>query len=612
MLMRKYITPWRLGVVALTLFTSLTTLWQLQRGQRSEYYAAIATSMSRNLGNFFFGSLDPAGTVTLDKIPGSYWIPAIFVRILGVHTWSFNAPNALATVSATLMIAYTFKKLVGATGGIIAGFIYGSTPIVIAVGRSNQPQSFFLLALALVLWRAVVAFETQRRRDLVVTGAMIALAFHTYMLEAWAIWPALILAWFFTDKKVREKVTDLALAGSLSLALSLTWILIVFLVPRSHRPYIGGTYRNNPFEMVFGYNGLGRFSATSTSLSSESDNPIFRSFTPPFGGQAGWGRLFNYQVAGQIAWLLPAAIIAIAVAFASGRHRQLVIFLSGWFVTFFIVLSQVAGIHQFYVSALALPIAGLIAIAYTDIHARGRDWMFALILIVTGIWSIYLSARYSGYMDNVSLVQAAIAAIAVSVLYMEFSRIKQLLLPIVLVVALTLTPSAWALDAHNHESSINPIAGPESAIGGMLGARAGGPGHDRLPPPGGVHGNGRGPTGNPGGFGSPEDHSALIKYLQQNREGAKFLLIVFGGMTAAPFITQTRDNVMPVGGFDGQDPTPTLEKFKELVNKGDVKYVMLGGERNRSSDMSLAIASWVMSSCTRDSAAPTSNLYRCG
>ena len=404
--------------------------------------------------------------------------------------------------------------------------------------------------------------------------------------------------------------------------------------------------------MVFGYNGLGRFTATSTALSSESDDPIFRSFTPPFGGKAGWERLFNYQVAGQISWLIPAAIVAILVAFASGRHRRLVIFLSGWFVTFFIVLSQVAGIHQFYVSALALPIAGLIAIAYTDIHARGRDWMFALVLIITGIWSIYLSNRYSGYMDNISLIQAAIAAIAISVIYMEFSRIKQLFLPVLLVLALALTPSAWALDAHNHESSINPIAGPESAIGGMLGARAGGPGHDRFAPPDGNRrfdpDNGAGydrpgfdpnrprpgfnPRGNDadanppfnpnqnrgGGFGGggfgQQDNSELISYLQQNRGGAKFLLVVFGGMSAAPFITQTKDNVMPVGGFDGQDPTPSLEKFKVLVKQGDVKYVLLGGsgERNRSSQTSLAIASWVRSSCTLDSSAPTSNLYRCG
>lgn len=646
--MRAKITPWRVGIAGLSLYSFYTTLWNLHKGHSSDYYAAIATSMSRNLGNFFFGALDPAGTVTLDKIPGSFWIPAIFVRIFGVHTLSFNAPNALATIAAAIIIAFTFRKLVGPTGGLIAGFIYASTPIVVAVGRSNQPQSFFLLTLALVLWRATIAFETQKRRDLIITGAMIALAFHTYMLEAWAVWPALIIAWFFTQKELHEKIRDLLISGLISLGLSLTWIIAVFIFPASHRPYIGGTNHNNPLEMVFGYNGLGRFALTTKTLSSETDNPTFRSFTPPFGGHPGWGRLFNYQVSGQIAWLLPAAILAIVVAFISQRHRRLVIFLTGWFVIFFAMFSQVGGIHQFYVSSLALPIAGLIALAYADIHARGRDWLFAIIIGATAIWAMYLTAKYSGYMDKAAIVQVVIAVIAVGVLYMHFSRAKQLMLPVALVLALTLTPAVWAIDTQNYPSSINPIAGPQSAIGGMGGNNFGG-----RPPQfaggrnfnnrfgNGVYDNNR-PNfdprgyaqfgGQPGGFndgqpgggfngGAPggvgqQDNSALITYLKKNRGGAKFLLVVFGGMNASPFILLTQDNIMPVGGFDGQDPTPTLSKFKELVAKGDIKYVLAGGAQNRGgpgqgSASSNSILQWVQNTCTLDSAAPTSNLYIC-
>ena len=648
-LVHMRIDKWRIGLTSLGIFSALSTLWSLQNGQRSEYYAAIATSMSKNFGNFFFGALDPAGTVTLDKIPGSYWIPAIFVKLFGVHTWSFNAPNAIATVAAVLIVAHTFKMLVGPTGGLIAGFIYGSTPIVVAVGRSNQPQSFFLLALALVMWRSAIAFETLKRKDLVIVGAMVALAFHMYMLEAWAIWPALIFAWFFTSKRVKDKFLDLLLAGSVSLALSLSWIFIVFLVPKSHRPYIGGTYHNNPFEMVFGYNGLGRFSSTVQSLSSTNDDPIFRSFTPPFGGQAGWGRLFNFQVSGQIAWLIPAAVLSIVVALIAKRHKAFVVFLAAWFVIFFAMFSQVAGIHQFYVSSLAFPIAGLIALAYADIHERGRDWLFAIILGSTALWAIYLSNKYQGYMEKSSLIQAAIAVVGISVLFAHYSEFKKLTLPLLLIAGLGLTPAVWAMDTVNHPSSINPIAGPDTGMVGGPGG-LGGPGgglqgnfanRGNFPPRGqnGFNPRGRGfdpdngagydrpgfdPNNRPnfggrnngGGFGGgfgQQDNSQLISYLKKNRGSAKFLLVAFGGTTAAPYITQSEDNVLPVGGFDGSDPTPTLEAFKKLVRNGEVKYVLIGGRGGHggNSGTSSEISSWVQSSCTLDSGAPVSNLYKC-
>ena len=275
------------GLLLLTLFSSFTTFYGLAKSQRSEYYASIAMSMSKNLGNFFFGAIDPAGTVTLDKIPGSYWLPAIFVRLFGFSTWAILAPNALLTIGFVLVVAAIGKRLYGSRAGLIAGAIAATTPIVIAVGRANQPQSAFLFTLALSALWAIKALQSQSRRDLVITGLFIALAFHAYMLEAWALWPAIIVAWLFTSQSLSKKLIDLLIAGTTSLLASLTWVFVAWFVPASHRPYIGGTYHNNPFEMVFGYNGLGRFSATTQALSSATDDPNFRSFTPPFGGSAG-------------------------------------------------------------------------------------------------------------------------------------------------------------------------------------------------------------------------------------------------------------------------------------------------------------------------------------
>ena len=78
------------------------------------------------------------------------------------------------------------------------------------------------------------------------------------------------------------------------------WIAIVELWPASSRPYIGGSQTNSILELTLGYNGLGRLSGNETGSVGGG------------GGSGGgnWGstglfRLFNTEIGGQIAWLLP-------------------------------------------------------------------------------------------------------------------------------------------------------------------------------------------------------------------------------------------------------------------------------------------------------------------
>jgi 4-amino-4-deoxy-L-arabinose transferase-like glycosyltransferase len=626
-------------VTLLALATGVLTFWGLGSVSRSEYYAEIPLSMSKSLSNFFFGVLDPAGTVTLDKIPGSYWIPAIFVKIFGFSTWAITAPNALAAIGSVVVIAATGRKLFGRTAGIIAGAIAATTPILIAVSRSNQPETFFLLTLSIAAFYAVKAIQEESRRTLVIAGALIALSFHTYMLEAWALWPALIIAWFFTSRSVREKFIDLLMAGTTSLLLSLTWILIVWAIPASHRPYIGGTYHNNPFEMVFGYNGLGRFKATSQALSSATDDPTFRSFTPPFGGSAGWGRLFSYNVAGQISWLIPTAVVGIVILFVLKFNRALTTFLSLFFLTLFAMFSLVAGIHQFYTTILAIPVALLIALSVGEALVQKKHIYIVALLNVAGLSALYFSSLYGNYMHLLAYIQGAIVVATVLVIFIEHHHVARYVIPTATILALSLTPAAWSFDAPKHSNSINPVAGDGSEIGGMRGrAFAGGPNGTRanfgnMPPRPQFNGqangqrppqfNGQRPSMNNapmgGGFGQ-QDNSSLVKYLKKNRGSAKYLLVTFGAQTAASFITATGDNVMPIGGFDGSDPTPTFARFKELVQNGEIRYVLMPGTSGMrggpggaqgNTPTTREIKKWVSLNCTRDTAAPSTGLYLC-
>jgi hypothetical protein len=59
---------------ALALIAGLAGLsyaWALGQDPLEPYYAAAVRSMSMSWHNFIFGAFDPAGTVTLDKLPGA-------------------------------------------------------------------------------------------------------------------------------------------------------------------------------------------------------------------------------------------------------------------------------------------------------------------------------------------------------------------------------------------------------------------------------------------------------------------------------------------------------------------------------------------------------------
>ncbi|MDU0344069.1 glycosyltransferase family 39 protein, partial [Microbacterium sp. KSW2-29] len=461
---------WTLGLSAIGLLALVLTGWQVWAGAPSEYYASIALSMSRSWSNFFFGAVDPAGTVTLDKIPGSFWVPALFVRVFGYSAWAVILPNSLAAVGAALLTAVTARRLAGERAGLIAGAIVAVTPILVAVARSNQPEAFFVLGLSLTAYAAVRAVQQRSFGWLVAAGALVGLSFQFYMLEAWAVWPALAAAYLFTRQSWARRVGHLLVAGAVSLAASLWWVAIVALIPAGSRPYIGSTLSNDPWEMVFGYNGLGRFTATS-------DSSAYESFTPPFSGDPGVLRLFNAQLAGQIAWLIPAAVVAIAVLWMLRFPRPLTVLLTVWTATFVAMFSAVAGMHQFYTAALAVPLGLVVATALAVAHRAGRTWPQVAIVGTAAVTALGIGLASGGYSIPVSIAQAVAAAVAIVLLIAR--RGSGTLATAVMLVGLLLTPAVWSAVTIAHPNSINPVAGGVSEMsgggfgGGMPGAGRG-------------------------------------------------------------------------------------------------------------------------------------------
>ena len=94
--------------------------------------------MSMSWHNFFFAAFDPAGTVTLDKLPGAFWIQALSVRMFGVHTWAIVLPQVVEGVLSVLVLYRIVRRLCGPVAGLLAAIVLALSP---ATGPSTGATS---------------------------------------------------------------------------------------------------------------------------------------------------------------------------------------------------------------------------------------------------------------------------------------------------------------------------------------------------------------------------------------------------------------------------------------------------------------------------------------
>jgi hypothetical protein len=184
------------------------------------------------------------------------------------------------------------------------------------------------------------------------------------------------------------------------------------------------------------------------------------------------------------------------------------------------------------------------------------------------------------------------------------------------VAAMLAAPGVWAasvLDTRYGGTALNASAGPAGAMGGgafigvirgpvstpaqpvEAGAGGGGFGRHRAGQgfPGGRGGGG---LGGPGGIEatatitlSPAEQQ-VYDYVSAHRDGAGYLMAVGSWDTAAPYIVATGQEVMPMGGFSGTVPEPTLAKVQELVRTGQLRFFLVA-------DTAATIDAWVQSAC---------------
>jgi 4-amino-4-deoxy-L-arabinose transferase-like glycosyltransferase len=575
-------------LAAILALASVLCLWGLTRsGYSNTYYAAAAKAATESWKALFFGSLDPGSFITVDKPPLSLWLMGLSGRVLGFSSFSMLLPQALCTIGSVALLHATVKRAFGARPAVLAALALAVTPVTVAVARVNNPDALLVLLLVASGWALMRAVESGRTKHLAWCGAFVGLAFMTKMLQGWMVVPALALTYLAAGPPaLGTRIRQLLIAGATMLAVSAAWPLAVTLWPGS-TPYIGGSEDGSVWNLIFGYNGFGR---------------IFGEGGPSggggFGGATGIGRLFNSQVGGQIGWLLPlaaagliAGLWATRSAPRTDRARAGWILFGVWAAVHVIVFSFQRGIfHPYYVSALAPAVAALSGAGLAALVGWARtSWAGVLALegaIASTAWlAVALLGRTPDFVPWLRTAVAILAAVAMFgavALKVDglLGRRALATTAIVGLLAVLAGPAAYSITTSGRALNGNNVsAGPAETSMSM-------------------------------GGGSTTD-STLISYLQAHQGSAKYLLAATGSQTTAPIILATGKAVVTIGGFNGQDPAPTLAQLQAMVAKGELHYVLLstqGGGGPGGSSASSELATWVTAHGTEVSS--ISGLYR--
>ena len=499
----------RPALLAILALSAALYLWNLTaNGYANEFYAAAVQSGTKSWSAMFFGSIDTGNFITVDKPPFALWVMEVSTRIFGFSSFAMLAPIALCGVAAVGVLYSAVRRAFGHTAASVAALVMALTPISVAINRDNNPDPVLVLLMTLGAWFTLEAMRTKRLRPLLWAAVMIGCAFNTKMLQAYIALPALVLVYLFAaEGGFWKRIRHLTIfTGALAVA-SFWWMLIVDAIPANSRPYIGGSSTNSVWDLVIGYNGLGRITG------NESGNGGGGGGGASFSGTSGFGRLFNDILGTQISWLLPAAaILGIAALVLRGKAprtdpvRASLLLWGLWLGVHFVVFSYQQGtMHPYYVTTLGPAIGALVggggAVVWERTHERDWAWLvLPAAVAVSALWSIALLHRTSYATWLVPLIAiAAIVAIGALVTVRlrprQRARFGAVGLAALLFAGLA-GPAAFAAAAANSTvNGTNPLAGPSNgSMGGPGGGAFGGRG-------GGAGGFGRGDFGAQGGPG---------------------------------------------------------------------------------------------------------------
>ncbi|MFC9680240.1 glycosyltransferase family 39 protein [Streptomyces sp. NPDC056948] len=663
------------ALLAILALAAVLYSWNLSGSSLNSFYSAAVLSGTQSWKAWFFGSLDAGNFLTVDKPPLALMVMGLSCRVFGYGTWQMMAPMVVAALATIWILHSSVKRVFGHAAAAVAALVLALTPITVAINRDNNPDTLLVFLMVAGAALGLRAVRNGRLLPLLGSAACFGLAFNTKMLQGYIALPAVFAVYLYAAGPALVKRIVNLLAAAVVLALSsFWWAAAVSLVPASERPYIGGSTDGTAWNLIMGYNGLGRI------LGGEGNGGGGGGGGGGFSGTAGLGRMFNDILGGQISWLLPFATLALIGGLVlCGRAprtdltRAAFVLWGGWTALHYLTFALAEGtMHPYYTTALAPGIAALcggggVLLLRAFRADRRWAWVLPLGLGVTAVWAAVLLRRASGWNTWLWPAVLVVMALAIAGLFVFRSggsglRLRLLAVSVTAaIVAAVAGPAAYAWSVPSGSSGgggmggTNPTAGPStgSGFGGPGGGGGGGRGFpggsgDGMPggggggqqggnaqagggdaqagggnaqagggfpgggapsggqggqsgqaPGGGTAENGTsGQPGGPGGGGMGGGASSeLISYLKKHQDGAEWLLAVSSSQGAAQLIVSSGEPVISMWGWSGSDKAMTLAKLKELVKKGELHYIQLGGGMGGGpgggSSVSSEVTAWV-------------------
>lgn len=509
------------ALLAIMLLAAVLYTWNLSGQSLNSFYSAAIYSGTQNWKAWFFGSLDAGNFLTVDKPPFANMVMSLSCRILGFGTWQMMLPQVAAGLGAIWILHSSVKRSFGHAAAAVSALVLALTPITVAINRDNNPDTILVLLMAGGAALALRATRNGRLLPLLGSAVCFGLAFNTKMLAGYIALPAVFAVHLLAaPPKLLKRVVNLLIAGVVLAVSSFWWALAVSLVPASERPYIGGSTDGTAWNLIMGYNGLGRIFGGEGNGGGGGGGG-----GGGFSGSAGLGRMFNDILGGQISWLIPFSVIALVCGLLlCGRAprtdltRAALILWGGWTVLHYVTFATAEGtMHPYYTTALAPGIAALCGgggVLLLRAFRAGRRWAWVLpaALAVTAVWAVVLLRRASGWNTWLWPAVGVLMAAAIVGLFVFHSagRVRLFAASVVAAVVAALAgPAAYAWSVPSGPgggmSGVNPTAGPSTG-NGLGGGRGGFPGGGEMPggarnaeAGAGTVGGGAAPSGAPGG-----------------------------------------------------------------------------------------------------------------
>ncbi|WP_020119007.1 glycosyltransferase family 39 protein [Streptomyces canus] len=587
----------RPALAAVLVVATVLYSWGIGHAALHPFYGAAIRSMADSWRAFFFGGLDASGSISIDKLPGAFWPDAVSVWLFGPHTWAAALPQVVEGVLTVWLLHRIVRAWAGPFAALIAALTLTLTPVTVALNRATIPDTALTLLLVAAAGALQKAVRTERLLPLITCGIWVGLAFQTKMLQAWLVLPVFAVVYQLAAPGTRlNRALRLLLAGAVALAVSCSWILIAWATPAASRPYLDGTSDNNPFALVFGYNGLSRFSSDSTAFGAVAGTAASRTT-----GNTGWDMLINHTVGPQVAWFLPLAVLAAVLGFVwrAGQPRTDLsragfVMWGGWLAVHTLVFSASNGNHAYYTAVIAPALAALagggLALFRSEYEANyepkpeaereaagRRHLALPAGIVLTAVWALVLDwpTRFVSWLLPVVVMLALCGVVG---LWSRGPRTSPRMIQAALAAGIAATlvvPAGWAVSGLNPlyaGAATSPMAGP---VGKSYYE------HPRHAP-------------RRRGLGRPNARdTALLDYLTAHRHGEKYLLATQAAYTAEPLLRAESEPILVMGGFTGGTPFPTAQQLGGLVATHQLRYALLTTQRPTT-----PATTWVKSHCT--------------